>query len=146
MGWQQPHQGGAAVTQAQLEHLRLGVCRALPPSQQFWLSVLPGVLEPSQGLQPQGQHRQEQMLPRGSRLLPPGAGKICTADGSWDLLGYEEHKYRSPFTRLFLPFLLKNRKIADPKFNPKVNILTPISFRTLYFRLLYYILSSADRR
>lgn len=110
--------------------------------------MLPGVLEPGEVAAAPGsaQHRQEQVLPRSSRLLPPGAGKVCTADGSWHLLGFEDLKYKFPLSRLFLPSSLKNRKIAGPKFNPKVNFLTQISFRTIYFRLLYYVLSSADRR
>lgn len=54
--------------------------------------------------------------------------ELCTADISWDLLDAVVLKYNFPLTRLFLPFLLENRRITDPKFNPNLNSLTPISF------------------
>lgn len=86
--------------------------------------MLPGLLEFGEVAAAPGS-AQEQMLPRSSRLLPPGAGKVCTADGSWDLMGFEDLKCRFPLTRLLFikkrPSSLKNRKIADPKLNPKLN-------------------------
>lgn len=129
-----------AVSKPPLEHLRLGTqpsSATFPQGLTFCAARSAGA---HRGDRSPGVCRAQTGADRCAApwVFPPGAGKICTADKSWDLLVAVVLKYSFPRTRLFLPFSLENSRITDPKFNPNLNSLTPISFWTIYFRLFYY--------